>query len=74
MLKRSAESGPRGGLVIYERFLSGKAEEESKVYSYSRSVNRKGDVGKVFGLSLLFELAQETPQRCRETKDKYPLE
>lgn len=53
MLKCSAESGPGGGLVIYERFLSGRAEEESKVYDYSRSGKRKGDVGKVFGLSLL---------------------
>lgn len=50
MLKCSAESGPKGGLVIYERFLSWKKEEESKVYDYSRSVKRKGDVGKVFEL------------------------
>lgn len=44
MLKCSAESGPRGGLVIYERFLRGKVEEESKVYNHSRSIKRKGNV------------------------------
>lgn len=47
MLKWSAESGPKGGLVIYERYLTGKAEEESKVYDYTLRVNRKGDVRKV---------------------------
>lgn len=54
MLKCSAESGPGGGLVIYGRFLRGKVEKESKVYNYSRSVKRKGDVGKVLGLRLVF--------------------
>lgn len=71
MLKCSAESGPKGGLVIYERFLSGKVEEESKVYNYTKSVNRKRDVGKVFGMRFLFYLAQETQQRCTETKYKW---
>jgi len=54
MLKCSAESGPRGGLVIYERFPSGEVEKESKVYNYSRRAKKKGDMGKVFGLGLLF--------------------
>lgn len=54
MLKCSAESGPKGGLVIYERFLRGKEEEESKVYNYTKSVNRKRDVGKGFGVRFLF--------------------
>lgn len=73
MLKCSAESGPGGGLVIYGRFLRGKAEKESKVYNFSRSVKRKGDVGKVLGLRLVFQPAQETQQRCIKTKDKYPV-
>lgn len=56
MRKWSAESGPKGGLVIYERYLTGKAEEESKVYDYILRVNRKGDVRK-FCLRVLFQLA-----------------
>ncbi len=48
MLKWSAESGPKGGLVIYERYLTGKVEEGSKVYDYILRVNRKGGVRKVW--------------------------